>query len=371
MQKTLQKIHRWVGLPLGLLFIVTFGTGFITAIEELISRTQQYSEFQYTTSTTNEISSALEIITKKGTKNIQRITLPSKETPYFQVYMKKNKLIYPIKNLEKFIIEKKQEDGFFKTVLNLHRNLLLGKEGFLGIKGSHYVAWISLFALFISSLGLWLWWPLRKTFNVKNIVPTSTKRKSFFFSHMTSGVVTLILIVLMSLTGASITYREIAKQLLGVETTNIQKSIQHNQKNTAHPTQTLEKSWSSWIQASEKLMPQGTLQFINFPRRKSELITLQYLKPGDWLGLANNKVKVHQKKSIVVETVNFQNFSFGQKLYSILKPLHTGRDLHFSYVVLLLIMSLIGTVMVVSGVVSFTLKHLPKKYTKKVFLKRA
>lgn len=373
MHNTLQKIHRWIGLPLGLLFVITFGTGFLNALDELLGRATDYSQFEYRASTISDTAEALTRITSKGTKGIRRIVMPSRDKPYFEVFMRQQTAIYPIQfgsdsEAPEKLVLKKQEGGFFKTVLGLHRNFLLGRDGLLGIEGADYVAWVSLLALGISCLGLWLWWPLRKAFKVKNILPRDTKRKSFFYSHMTSGVVTLLLVVVMSLTGASITYREITQQLLGVESSGkVRAAKGSNQQNATENLESLENNWESWLRASSRLMPHGTLATVNFPRRQSELITLNYLKSGDWLSLPNNKVQLHQTKSVIVNVQSFQDFTLGQKLYSVLKPLHTGSNLPFAYVVLLLVMSLIGTAMVFSGVVSFVLKLLPKKSTRKIF----
>lgn len=37
----LTTCHRWLGFPVGILFIITFGTGLITAIDELSVRVEQ------------------------------------------------------------------------------------------------------------------------------------------------------------------------------------------------------------------------------------------------------------------------------------------------------------------------------------------
>ena len=237
---------------------------------------------------------------------------------------------------------------------------------------------MGLIALFLSVLGLWLWWPLKKTFKTKDVIPRGVKRKHFYYSHMTSGVVVLFVIVLLSLTGASITYRSVAQQLFGVE------------RNKAASTEaiTLDNNWLAWINAAYAHMPEGArLDRIQFPRQPKqnakrapyneetaainrreknqqqankqdspEIIELRFHAPGDWLGLGGNAVKIDKKSSQLVDVIRFADLPLGEKIYSLLKPLHTGHHLPVAYVFVLLILSLIGTAMVLSGLLSFLLK---------------
>ena len=74
---------------------------------------------------------------------------------------------------------------------------------------------------------------------------------------MSSGVVVLIAILLLSLTGASITYRNFTQQLFGIE---------KDSQVTMQPIK-LEKSWASWITGAYQVMPEeSTLEEIRFPR---------------------------------------------------------------------------------------------------------
>ena len=57
----LRTIHRWLGLALGLLLLITFGSGMLTAVGELTSRPQQ-PRFDYSEPTLLEMAEALELI---------------------------------------------------------------------------------------------------------------------------------------------------------------------------------------------------------------------------------------------------------------------------------------------------------------------
>ena len=391
----LKKIHRWLGFPIGLIFLITFGTGFLTSIDELLSRTAklpQYSEPYQTPSLAQQAKAISHFETQH--KDIRQIILPTPSKPYYEVAQRGESFFYHLSSLEEIGHVTKSREGFFQTVLQLHRNLLLGKEGFLGIKGAHYVAWVSLIALAISLLGIYIWWPLRRTFAWRDVLPQGTKRKNWYYSHMTAGIISAAVILMLALTGAAITYRDVAKTVLGVN--DKEKSP------TQHAT-TLDNNWHSWLSHAHQNWPNSQIAYIQFPRsapakgaannkskadaakiknnknpkqntngNKSEgkqnqktartkgnseaIVTLRLLTPQDWFGLPSSKVYINRKKSQVTGSDFFSELSFGEKLYSIIVPLHTGRNLSAIYVAVLMLLSIIGTVMVLSGVVSFLQK---------------
>jgi len=382
MKTFLTSLHRLVGFPLGLLFVVTFGTGSLTAIDELIHRVEQVqfnTEYQYRDTTIEEDARSLEYIIE-GKKGLRQLVLPTEDTPYYQVVARGERWVYPIDHLENERHISTNNEGFFRTVLQLHRNYLLGKECLFSIEGSNYVAWVGVISFLLSVLGLWLWWPKRRSFVIKDVVPQGRRRKHFYINHMTGGVVVLALIVLLSLTGASITYRSIAQGIFGVE----------RDKAPTIEAVDLEPSWQAWLSAAYTNMPEGsTLEVIRFPRqprnnnqrkqaegrgentteqknrnldkKESKNATPQILEfrfhtSGDWFGLTGSKVKIDKRASTLVDVSPFSTMTFTEKFYTLLVPLHTGHHLPAAYVVLLLMLSLLGTVMVFSGIASFIMK---------------
>lgn len=388
MNKFLSTLHRWLGFPLGLLFVVTFATGSISAIDELLKRvsiTTENSQYVYQATSLTENAQALAVITEDK-QEIRSIVLPTPESPYYRVNGRGESWTYPINQLEDVTNAKDGDNGFFKTNLQLHRNYLLGNDGLWGIGGKHYSAWVGLIAVMISLLGLWLWWPLRKGFKAKDLVPRGRKRKHFYYNHMTGGVVVLAVILLLAFSGASITYRAFTQQLLGVQ-----------QDNPAdEQAVSIENNWLTWLETAYAQMPENAqLQQIRYPRLPklqpntakqelsndkkpnsqnivpkqdiqkgtdltSQLLEFRFHASGDWLGLPGSTVSIDKQRSVLVDTSLFSDLPLGEQVFAMLKPLHTGRELPAYYVGFLLILSLLGTVMVFSGVVSFIVKKRKK-----------
>ncbi len=360
MKKMLITLHRWLGFPLGLLFLITFGTGFLTAIDELLERSDQASfndAYVYQATSIEQDAAAISQITK-GKKGISRIIMPAEDTPYYQLASREESWTFAIDDLTQSLHSEREADGFFHTVLQLHRNFLLGREGLWDVEGKYYAAWVSLGALLLSLLGLWVWWPLRKSFKPGDMVPRGKKRKHFYYSHMTSGVIVLIAIVLLSLTGAAITYREIAKQVFSIAP----------ESPALAPPEALDNSWAAWLSAAYAKMPEGSrLVEVRYPRQsrgkpgeevgnQPQLLNFRFATPDDWFGLTRSGVKIDRMGSKLVEVNRFAEQTLNEKLYSLLKPLHTGQDLPIAYVFLLLFFSFIGTLMVFSGLFSFMTK---------------
>lgn len=382
MKGFLSKLHRWLGFPLGLLFLVTFTTGFLTAIDELASR-KQYSGYHYRKTGLDEDALALASITRNH-QGIRQIIMPTESTPYYQAVLRGERYTYAIDDLRRPVHEKEEEGGFFKTVLQLHRNYLLGKEGLWGIEGKYYAASVALLALLISLVGFWLWWPLRKTFRLRKILPAGGGRKQLYQSHMTGGVVMLAAIALLSLTGASMTYRSIAQWIFGVE----------RERQTLSEPVKPDDGWHAWLSAAHAALPDSELTGIRFarpprntagredgkqdglsradgnrakdslsderqnafPADGAQILEFRFLAPGDWLGLPNSNVLIDREASALVGVNAFKDLPLGEKLYLMLKPLHTGKGLHGGYILLQLALSFLGIVMVLSGVTGFVVK---------------
>lgn len=339
----LKKLHRWLGVPLGLLFSVTFATGFLSAVDELASR-DRYSGYTYRDSSLDEDARALAMMTAKH-EGIRQVVMPTERTPYYQAVLKGERFTYAIDDLRRPVHEMEEEGGFFETVLQLHRNYLLGKEGLLGIEGKYYAATVALLALFISLVGFWLWLPLRRTFRARKMLPASSRRRDLHQSHTTGGVVMLVFIAVLSLTGASITFRAAAQWIFGVEPAA-----------AVHEPVSLARSWHAWLNAAQAAMPGGELVAVRFPRAPGNALEFRFLAPGDWLGLPASNVQVDPDNSTLIDVRAFRDLPPGEKLYSVLKPLHMGKGLPAIYVLVQLALSLLGLVVVLAGISSFTKK---------------
>lgn len=204
------KLHRWLGFPLGVFFIVTLLTGILTGLEDYLILIEDYDQ-EYTQLSNTEIAHAVSVLTTRH-PSMRQLVIPKESVPYFKVRLRGESYTYAIEDLALIEHQISNRNGFWSFILRWHRNYNLGRTKHLGLSGSEWVAWVGLLAAFISLLGLYLWWPHKRTFKLKRLIPNNNKISSYYFSHLSSGVVTLAVILIFTLTGAAITYRSVAKQ---------------------------------------------------------------------------------------------------------------------------------------------------------------
>ena len=205
LKRLVTLLHRWVGLPLGVLFLVALVSGLIVGGADLFRAVDGKGQ-TYRETSVEEDARALELMAREMPQMFQAL-LPTPWTPYYQARARGEAKTYRIGDLEP--IDHRASSGeFYRLALGLHRTFLLGRQrGAIGVSGADAVAWVGLIATLLSLLGIWLWWGFRRSFRWRRTVPLRWTRSEMFRSHMTAGVVTVVIVVLLCVTGAAITYR--------------------------------------------------------------------------------------------------------------------------------------------------------------------
>ena len=353
--------HRWVGLPLGVLFLVVLVSGLIVGGADLWRAVDGKGQ-TYRETSIQEDARALELMTREMPHMFQAL-LPTPRTPYYQARARGEARTYRIGDLEP-IDHRVSSGGFYRLALGLHRTFLLGRQGgVLGISGADAVAWVGLIAMVLSLLGIWLWWTFRRSFRWRRMVPLRWTRSEMFRSHMTAGVVTVVAVVLLCVTGAAITYRGVTRAALDAG--------QIADVGFREYPYYVASDWETWLKLAKEEMD-GDLTVVAFPRRRggqavpvdfeygivdpASAVQFRFVTDGDWLGMAGSRVFVDPRQSALIGKARFDDLPTGQRLYSLMVPLHTGRNVAPAYLAVLLFCTALATVMTFSGVVSFVLK---------------
>ncbi len=354
-------LHRWVGLPLGVLFLLALVSGLIVGGADLLRAVDGKGQ-TYRETSIEEDARALELMTREMPRMFQAL-LPTTWTPYYQARARGAARTYRIGDLEP-IDQRVSSGGFYRLALGLHRTLLLGRQGgAVGISGADTVAWVGLIAMVLSLLGIWLWWTFRRSFRWRRMVPLRWTRSEMFRSHMTAGVVTVVAVVLLCVTGAAITYRGVTRATLDAS--------QIGDVGFREFPYYVASDWETWLKLAKQEMD-GDLTVIAFPRRRggqagpvdfeygvvdpASAVQFRFVTDGDWVGMAGSRVFIDPRQSALIGKARFDELPVGQRLYSLIVPLHTGRNVAPAYLAVLLLCTALATVMTFSGVVSFLLK---------------
>lgn len=361
LKRIVTLLHRWVGLPLGVLFLITLVTGLIVGGADLLRALDGKGQ-TYRETTIEEDARALERMTQDVPRIFQAV-LPTPRTPYYQARARGETRTYRIGDLEP-IDHRESFGGFYRFALSLHRTFLLGRQGgALGVSGADAVAWVGLIATVLSLLGIWLWWSYRRSFRWSRLVPLGWTRSEMFRSHMTAGVVTVVAVVLLCVTGAAITYRALTRATLDAS--------RIGDAGFREFPYYIASDWETWLRQARQKMD-GDLTVVAFPRNRggqaasaefeygevdpAAAVQFRFVTAGDWLGMAGSRVYIDPRQSALVGTARFDDLPVGQQLYSLIVPLHTGRNVSPAYLAVLLLCTALVTVMTFSGVLSFVLK---------------
>ena len=349
MKTFLVTLHRWVGFPIGVLFIVTLGSGLITGIVDYISMDRDFGQ-HYQRLSHSELSSHLRVLHERHT-GYRSIKVPRPSSPAFEVALRGEKYIYSAEALTLLKHEVSAQNSFSSFVLGLHRNYLIGRQQIAGLAGKEWVAWVGLISLAISLLGIYLWWPHRRTFKVKRLVPTANKNSQYFFAHLSGGIVTVVFVLLFSLTGAAITYRSVAQSALKEDAPVMQEAPEY-----------MVTPWVDMLNLAEahledpQLVSVGTVRTRGNNTAYAGALQLKYHTANDWLGFAGSSVYVDIGSGALLGHEDFGQLAFGEKLYRFIVPLHTGRNLPSVYLLVMIGIMTLALIMVLSGVISFVMK---------------
>lgn len=92
-----------------------------------------------------------------------------------------------------------------------------------------------------------------------------------------------------------------------------------------------------------------------------QAVSVRFITKDDWLSVPNSYVYFNQADSALIGVKRFGQNSFGQKLFGMLNPLHTGNNISPIYAMVMALMATLAAIMIFSGVVSMFWNLLKKK----------
>lgn len=362
MTNIVRLLHRYVGFIVGIVFLLALFSAIIIAWDYLQKDLDTAFQARPQLSSA-DLAVGLYELQDKAT-NARSITLPSSESPFFEIRGRGSSQRFSAEDYTLVEHIERPRDSFYSSMISLHRNLMLGRQDiFFKVGGNDIVAWASMIGVVLSVLGIWLWWFFRKSFKPSSFAPRSFRRGVLIKAHAHYSIVLLIPLVFYALSGAAITYRDEARQMLDPHDSKIQQR--------AHPYY-LNASWLSWINAAQREFPHGELVAVSMGRQRGGqqanfgdtstrgAITLTFKTSANWFGIPDSKVYISRSQSAIVGKLDFARLSFAQKLHNTMVALHTGRTSSTGYLLLILLFCGIAFLIVLVSMISFTRLHLKK-----------
>ncbi len=365
-------IHLWLGLFSSVVVMIVCITGCIYAFKNEINNYFNRSHLYVKVEKQALPIDFFENKFKENNLEIASITLPNSpkrsivistidpktqliQTNYFNPYTGEKLNYNKTKDLSKF----------FRTIENLHKNLLLGEIG-KQIVG----AFVIIFIICLLS-GLILWWPKRNKKQIKQAFTIKWKSKFYrvnYDLHNTIGFYSLIFLLFISITGIYITYPWIKNAVLislGGQSISQQTQLPEDgvtdsfaalmdemikkeeeiEKNEIKDTISL----SEILKVSNQILPYNGTTSITLPNENEAWIRIQKTNTNNWLGMILTDYIDLDRKGNLKKSELFKDKPLHQQFQELSKPLHTGEIMGTSSVVFYFIITFIGFTLPITG----------------------
>ncbi len=206
----LLRIHRWIGLAIGVVFCIASLTGGIVLFQPELEALINRGAFEQLTPGDVGIAAASEAaLAAAAGHRIADARWPSIQNPAYQFQLAgpEPRVVWVDPGSGR-VISKDWQPPIINGIRRIHTSLLLGRPGV------HLVTFVSFLALFGMLSGLYLWWPgIRRFFRAFRV---RLRRDAYVLSydtHQVMGALFLPLLFFITFTGVILEYPGISRPL--------------------------------------------------------------------------------------------------------------------------------------------------------------
>jgi len=192
-------------------------------------------------------------------------------------------------------------------IFDLHHHLLAGKTGEI-VGGVAALA-----AVLLVLTGLIVWAPAWRATRLR-VWPRSTRRGELVSSHRNLGLITAIPILIFCLTGAGMVFSGQTRALLAPNAPEPPPPV----------AGTGDIDWPAALTAAQARFPDATLRMAGWPAGPGEPASIRLKQPGEWHPNGRTRVLIDPATSRVVQTLDAQTLTLGERAIHAIYPLHAG-----------------------------------------------
>lgn len=338
MTKLLKTLHNWLGFLISLIMLIVLTTGIYLGGADLFKRMDDKG--QVYSALSHEDKALIAANAMANYPDASGVKLPTQMHPYVDVYSRQQS-VFLTPESDEISTQVKSKDSLQSWMFWFHRNFQLSDPG------KHANAISAIVATVIIFIGLYLWWLIRRGFKWKHTLPKNGKNSALIKSHIQLGLIFSVPLLIMSISGAYITYGAWGDSTLD--------------ENRQKPTLAQAGDWEAQILAAQKIWPNSELVSVSKPRKPEEGSYIYALSfNGDNpLGLLQTdtiKIDLHTGKLDSAQTFSDKGLAYQAK-YSA-RFLHDGARMPTWYLLMLIISSVVGTFMVSFVMVTFVRKEI-------------
>jgi len=353
---TLKWFHNWVGFVISITMLIVLATGVYLGSVDLIKRLDNKEQPFTPLSLEQKATTVAQLFARYP--DMSTIRFPTEHTPYIQASTR-GKAIALDTQLNELSTASSFDLPFYRTIFWLHRNFLIDDVG------QYINAWASLVGGIVTLIGLYLWWRVRNSFRFKHSIPKNTRSGSLLKSHIQLGLFISLPLFVLCISGFLITYNSLwtgaLKHTATSEHAPIYPSSQAN-------------DWLSQLKTAQQFWPASLLVSVSKARVKPTRSTpADHAKPQDlqysiqfdshnrvWLREAD-RINMNYHQGTITSAIKHSDRPFAGQIASFVRPLHDGLNMPTSYVLLITLVSLTGTVMLLFSVLTFSRRKFKRK----------
>lgn len=314
LRAALSWLHLWVGLTVGTVFSLVGLSGSVLVFHEDLLQWQQPQLAGHEVVVDGEVLGG--ILRHWQPQGLRSIHLPQADgLPVWQGYFEDGHRAYFAPDDGALLLTRTVDDDWLLWLHEFHVDLLAGETGheILGIVG-----WIALGLLLT---GLYLWWPKLGRMLVHLRMYNGPPVRRWLSWHRSSGVLTLPLVLLLTLTGVGMIYHAGARSLLtgmfGGEDppAALPRPIAVEQA----------PDWPAVLARATAALPAGArLTRVAPPANGSDVIGFRARAAGEWHPNGRSLVSVDRAGSTVLLRHDATSQALGARMTEAIYPLHIG-----------------------------------------------
>ena len=347
------QVHLWLGLALGLPFVLLGLTGsllvFYNELDRSLNPDIQVVQAASAPPSIQAVAQKLQQAypQRSGAWRVELPLTPS--TPlaarYYQPEEKAGRFFAPlILTLEPSTLQITSQrfwgDYLMTWLFDLHYTLLL--EG----SGRQWVGWIGLFMSVSLACGVYLWWPnSRRWWQALKLQLRPGVVRATYDVHALTGVYTGVLLLVLCLTGVALAWPQTTQAVLGTQQL-MQRRVAASGAAPARAPLDLDAG----LALARQQFPQAELRWVELPARGHTVLSVrlhQAQEPGR--RFPKTQVWVDLAAAQVVAVNNPLEQSTGSQIQAWLHPLHNGEAFGLGGRLLACVCGVVPLVLLISG----------------------
>jgi uncharacterized iron-regulated membrane protein len=360
-RKALFQVHLWLGVGLGLYFMVVCLTGSVIVYKKEMERAMipqliRVEPLEKRVSFQGMVDRVKAAYPKATLQNVYLYWEPgtswsfrmqSKTEGRIQVY------VDPYRGV--ILGEDRYRGKFLQWVYDLHVNLLLGDLG------EWLNGWGGFGLALVSVSGIVIWWPGRRWWRQGFTYETRARwKRQNYDLHKLGGLASSVVLLLLAVTGAYWTFPKEYEALIGWAT--------GTPVVIATPRVEPVKEWVSLdvaLEAAMKAVPGGTPTLFRLAAKPNEVHSLHHLLPGDWRTQGDHVAYIHPGTAAVVRVTYHEDVPLGARIQRDIFGLHFGTFWGHPTRVLWVVMGLLPIPLFVTGVLMWWNRSLSKIWARR------